>query len=39
MILETVAEFMPDFYIISASGLAGYGDSNSIQTRRIGRYS
>lgn len=36
MILETVAEFMPDVYVIGASGLAGYGDSNSIQTRRIG---
>ncbi len=36
MIIETVAEFMPDVYVIGASGLAGYGDSNSIQTRRIG---
>ncbi len=36
MILETASEFMPDSYIIGASGLAGYGDSNSIQTRRIG---
>lgn len=36
MILETVAEFLPDINVIGASGLAGYGDSNSIQTRRIG---
>ena len=36
MILETVAEFLPDVYAIGASGLAGYGDSNTIQTRRIG---
>lgn len=36
MILETVAECMPEVYVIGASGLAGYGDSNSIQTRRIG---
>lgn len=36
MILETVAEFLPDVYVIGASGLAGYGDSNIIQTRRIG---
>lgn len=37
MILETIAELMPDVYVIGASGLAGYGDSNSIQTRRIGK--
>jgi sulfur carrier protein ThiS adenylyltransferase len=36
MILETVAEFLPEVYVIGASGLAGYGDSNSIQTQRIG---
>ncbi len=36
MILETVAVCMPELYVIGASGLAGYGDSNSIQTRRIG---
>jgi sulfur carrier protein ThiS adenylyltransferase len=37
MILETVAEFLPEVYVIGASGLAGYGDSNSIQTRKIGK--
>jgi sulfur carrier protein ThiS adenylyltransferase len=36
MIMETLAEFMPDVYVIGASGLAGYGDSNSVQTQRIG---
>jgi sulfur carrier protein ThiS adenylyltransferase len=36
MILETVSEFLPDVYVIGVSGIAGYGDSNSIQTRRIG---
>ena len=36
MILETVAECMPEVYVIGASGLAGYGESNSIQTQRIG---
>lgn len=37
MLLETVAEFLPDTYYIGASGLAGYGDSNSIVTRRISK--
>ena len=36
MIIQTVAEFMPETYVIGASGLAGYGDSNSIQTMRLG---
>ena len=36
MLLEIVTEFLPDVYVIGASGLAGYSDSNSIQTRRIG---
>jgi len=36
MILETVARFLPETYIIGASGLAGYDDSNSIQTRKLG---
>ena len=35
MILETAAELLPDTFIIGASGLAGYGDSNSIKTWRI----
>lgn len=36
MILETMSESLPETFIIGASGLAGWGDSNSIKTRRIG---
>ena len=36
MFIQTVAEFLPEVFIIGASGLAGYGDSNSIQTRKLG---
>jgi sulfur carrier protein ThiS adenylyltransferase len=36
MILEAVAEFLPEVCMVAASGLAGFGDSNSIQTWRIG---
>lgn len=36
MILEAVDEFLPDVYIVAASGLAGYGENNRIITRRIG---
>lgn len=36
MLLETVAGNLPETYVIGASGLAGFGDSNSVQTRRIG---
>ena len=36
MILETVSESLPNTYIIGASGLAGFGESNRIKTRRIG---
>jgi sulfur carrier protein ThiS adenylyltransferase len=36
MIIQTVAEFLPEKYIIGASGLAGYGDSNSIRTIELG---
>ncbi|MFH1117200.1 MAG: sulfur carrier protein ThiS adenylyltransferase ThiF [Pseudomonadota bacterium] len=36
MILATVAELLPDAYIIGASGLAGYGESNKIQTMQLG---
>ncbi len=36
MILETVADALPDAFVVGASGLAGYGDSNGIQTRRLG---
>jgi sulfur carrier protein ThiS adenylyltransferase len=37
MFIQTVAEFLPETYVIGASGLAGYGDSNSIQTTRLGQ--
>jgi sulfur carrier protein ThiS adenylyltransferase len=36
MIMQTVAEALPDAYMIGASGMAGYGDSNSIQTMKLG---
>ncbi|MFH1351930.1 MAG: sulfur carrier protein ThiS adenylyltransferase ThiF [Pseudomonadota bacterium] len=36
MILNTVSEFLPETFIIGASGLAGYGDSNSIRTMKLG---
>ena len=31
-----VREYFPEKYFIAASGMAGYGNSNAIQTRRIG---
>jgi sulfur carrier protein ThiS adenylyltransferase len=34
--IQTVLEVLPETYIIGASGLAGYGDSNSIQTLKLG---
>lgn len=36
MIVETVLTKMNSVKIVTASGLAGYGKSNEIQTRRIG---
>jgi len=36
MIMQTVAEALPKVYMIGASGMAGYGDSNSIQTMKVG---
>jgi sulfur carrier protein ThiS adenylyltransferase len=36
MIMEVVGEALPETYLIGASGLAGYGDSNKIQTWRAG---
>lgn len=36
MLLETVADSLPDAYLIAASGLAGYGGSNRIRTFRMG---
>lgn len=32
MIIETVLSEMPDKYIVSGSGMAGWGDNNSIKT-------
>jgi sulfur carrier protein ThiS adenylyltransferase len=36
MLLGSVRETLPQAYLVLASGLAGYGDSNSIRTRRMG---
>ena len=36
MIMQTVAEALPEAYMIGASGLAGYGDSNNIKTMKVG---
>ncbi len=36
LFIQAVAEFLPETYVIGASGLAGYGGSNRIQTRRLG---
>jgi sulfur carrier protein ThiS adenylyltransferase len=36
MILEIVGGSLPETYVVGASGLAGYGDSNSIRTWRVG---
>lgn len=36
MLLKAAAEGLPETYIIGASGVAGYGDSNSIRTIRLG---
>lgn len=35
MLIETVSDAMPETYLIGASGLAGYGENNSIQTRQL----
>ena len=37
MIAQNFHKFYPDKILICASGLAGYGDSNSIQTRKIAK--
>ncbi len=37
MIVETVLSKMPDVIVVSASGLAGYGNSNAIQTKRVSK--
>lgn len=36
MLVKAVMENMPRIYIIGASGLAGYGESNSIRSIRLG---
>ncbi len=35
MLVNTVLELMPDKYLVAASGMAGIGSPNAIQTRRI----
>lgn len=35
MLINAVSEKMPDKYIVAASGVAGFGDSNEIQTVRF----
>lgn len=37
MIVETVLTKMPDVVVVTASGLAGYGRSNEIVTRRVSK--
>ena len=34
MIIETVLEKMPDKYIVAGSGLAGWGNNNSLTTKK-----
>jgi sulfur carrier protein ThiS adenylyltransferase len=36
MLVESASEGLPDAFIIGGSGMAGFGDSNRIQTIRIG---
>ncbi len=35
MLVNTVLEMMPDKYLVAASGMAGIGSPNAIQTRRV----
>ncbi|MGN0159259.1 MAG: thiamine biosynthesis protein ThiF [Brotaphodocola sp.] len=35
MLVNSVLETMPDKYLIAASGMAGFGSSNTIRTRKI----
>ena len=37
MLAELVLETMPDKYLIAASGMAGFGSANTIQTRRVSK--
>lgn len=35
MLAGEVLEYFPEKYLVAASGMAGYGDSNEIRTRRV----
>jgi sulfur carrier protein ThiS adenylyltransferase len=35
MLINVISEQMPETYLVAASGVAGYGDNNEIQTVRI----
>lgn len=35
MLVNLAAETMPEKYVVAASGMAGFGDANCIQTRKI----
>lgn len=37
MLINAVSEKIPEAYIVAASGVAGYGDSNEIQTLRFSK--
>jgi sulfur carrier protein ThiS adenylyltransferase len=37
MIIETVLADMPDKYIVSGQGVAGYGNNEGIKTQRLGK--
>ncbi len=37
MLINAVSEKVPEAYIVAASGVAGYGDSNEIQTARFSK--
>ena len=38
MLANTVLEAMPEMYLVAASGMAGLGSANGIQTRRVTKY-
>ncbi len=35
MLINAISKAMPDKYIVAASGLAGYGDSDAIRTTKF----
>lgn len=37
MLTNAVLETMPDKYLVAASGMAGFGSANTIQTRRVSK--